>query len=156
NAQTPPTSAEPVAPPAAPPALQPPASAAPSVAPSAGAPAPAPGAIVPAPAAAPPASPAPGAPQVSPETGAAPGLVPAVVIAKWRSQIYGFGEVDIVHDSTQAFPDLGGWLSTAIPKNYNYAGSRGQTTATARNSRFGVVVNPPEFAGIRSTFTLEG
>jgi hypothetical protein len=78
-----------------------------------------------------------------------------VVIGKWRSQIYGFGEVDVVHDSTQAFPDLGGWQSTAIPKNYNYAGSRGQTTFTARNTRFGVLVNPPEFAGIRSTFTLE-
>lgn len=84
------------------------------------------------------------------------GLLPALTIGQWRTRVYGFGEVDFIHDSTQAFPDLGGQLSTAIPKNYNYAGSRGQFTATARNSRLGVLVNAPDIAGVSSTFTLEG
>jgi hypothetical protein len=75
---------------------------------------------------------------------------------QWQTKIYGFVELDIVHDSTQAFSDLGGWPSMAIPKSYNYAGSRDSMTATARNSRFGVLVNPPEFGSIRPTLTLEG
>ena len=83
-------------------------------------------------------------------------VVPTFVIGQFRTRIYGFGEVDFIHDSTQAFNDLGGQLSTAIPKNYDYAGSRDKMSATARNSRLGVLVNAPEFAGIRPTFTLEG
>jgi len=86
----------------------------------------------------------------------APGLVPAVTIGQWRTRIYGFGEVDFIHDSTQAFADLGGQLSTAIPKNYDYGGSRGKVSATARNTRLGVLVNAPDFAAVHSTFTLEG
>ena len=79
----------------------------------------------------------------------------SIVVGQWRSKIYGFVEIDVVHDSTQAFPDLGGWLSTAIPKSYNYAGSRDSATATARNSRFGIVINPPDVASITPTLTLE-
>lgn len=103
-----------------------------------------------------PPAPPPAAPP--PWVGAPPseGLVPAIAIGQWRTRIYGFGEVDFIHDSTQAFPDLGGQLSTAIPKNYDYAGSRGQFYATARNTRLGVLVNPPDVAGVHSTFTLEG
>jgi hypothetical protein len=158
----PPSSAQPSSP-ATPPAVAPPASGAgpasppatpaqPSVGPALPPP-PAPAAAL---APAPPAQGAQGAPSAGADAGSAPGLVPAVVIGKWRTQVYGFAEVDVSHDSTQAFPDLGGWLSTAIPKNYNYAGSRDRVQASARNSRFGFVVNPPDFAGIHPTLTLEG
>ena len=86
-----------------------------------------------------------------------PGLLPAITIGEWQTRIYGFGELDFMHDSTQAFGDLGGPApARRIPKSYDYAGSRGQLFATARNSRLGVLVNAPDFAAIRPTFTLEG
>ena len=76
--------------------------------------------------------------------------------SKWSMKIYGFVEVDAVHDSTQAYPDLGGWGTTAIPMSYSYAGSHGRTQFTARNSRFGFLVGTPDFNGVRATGTLEG
>src|SRR5206468_2862153 len=114
-------------------------------------PAPPPSAAEPAPA------PAPVSTDVTPAAppDAAPGI-PPLVVGQWRTRIYGFVELDVVRDTTQAFPDPGGMLSTAIPKGYNYAGSRDSMTATARNSRLGVVVSPPDFASIRPTLTMEG
>jgi hypothetical protein len=82
--------------------------------------------------------------------------LPTFTIGQWATRIYGFGEIDFIHDSTQAFNDLGGQLTTAIPKNYDYAGSRDKMWASARNSRFGVAVQAPDFAGFRPMFTLEG
>jgi hypothetical protein len=103
----------------------------------------------------PPAQPPPAAAVPEPTTPLPPGP-PSLVSGTWKTHVYGFVELDVAHDSTQAFNDLGGQLSTAIPKDYNYAGSRDRTQATARNSRLGLVVNPPVFAGIASTLTLEG
>jgi hypothetical protein len=83
-------------------------------------------------------------------------MLPTFAIGQWSTRIYGFADVDFIHDSTQAFNDLGGMLTAAIPKNYDYTGSRDKMWATARNSRLGVLVRAPDFAGIRPTFTLEG
>ena len=153
RAQTEPAGASSTAPasPGAPAPTGPPPSSAVSSAPPMGTSPPTVPAIPPAP---PPESPSPASPWVgAPPSG---GLLPSLAIGQWRTRVYGFGEVDLIHDSTQAFADLGGQLSTAIPKNYNYAGSRGQFVASARNSRLGVLVSPPDLLGIRSTFTLEG
>jgi hypothetical protein len=141
------------------------AGAAPAVLPSAAPPAqlaqtsaPSP-ASVPSPAPAPSGEPAAPAPSPAPPwvgSPPSPGLLPELAIGQFRTRVYGFGEVDFIHDSTQAFGDLGAQLSTAIPKNYDYAGSRGKFVATARNSRLGVLVAAPDFAGIRTRFTFEG
>ena len=110
----------------------------------------------PSPPSVPPPAPPPPLPQPWVGSAPAPGLVPVIAIGQFRTRVYGFGEVDFLHDSTQSFGDLGGQQSTAMAKNYDYAGSRGKFVATARNSRLGVLVNAPEFAGFRPTFTLEG
>jgi len=81
---------------------------------------------------------------------AAPGVQSA-----WRTKLYGFIEFDAAHDTTQAYNDLGGWGSTALPLAYTYAGSHGRTQFTARNSRLGVFVNAPDYGGVRSSATLE-
>jgi hypothetical protein len=79
----------------------------------------------------------------------------STVSSRWSSKIYGFVEIDVVRDSTQAFPDLGGWVSTAIPKSTTYAGSRGRTQASARNTRLGLLMEAPRYAGIGAIGTLE-
>ena len=81
---------------------------------------------------------------------------PANVSDKWTTRLYGFVELDAVHDSTQAFNDLGGWTSTALPRAYTYQGSHGRTQFTARNSRFGLVFAPPIYHRVSTTGTLEG
>jgi hypothetical protein len=80
---------------------------------------------------------------------------PSPVVARWDTRFYGFGEIDVVHDSTQAYADLGGWTSTAIPRDYTYAGTRGRTQFTARNSRFGFLLASPSWSGMTATGTLE-
>jgi hypothetical protein len=75
--------------------------------------------------------------------------------AQWTTRVYGFVEVDVVHDTTQGMNDLGGWASTAIPKDYTYAGSRDRTQLTARNSRLGLAVGAPEYDGVRAAGLIE-
>ena len=89
------------------------------------------------------------------EVGAGEASSPNQVVSKWTTKVYGFIEFDAVHDSTQAYNDLGGWTTTAIPQSYNYAGSHDRTQFSARNSRFGFLVGTPEYGGIRATGTLE-
>ena len=78
------------------------------------------------------------------------------VLSKWSTKVYGFIELDAVHDSTQAYNDLGGWNTTAIPQSYSFAGSHDRTQFTARNSRFGFLIGTPDWGGVRATGTLEG
>jgi hypothetical protein len=81
---------------------------------------------------------------------------PIPLTGRWDTRFYGFGEIDVMHDSTQAYNDLGGWTSTAIPRDYTYAGSRGRTQFTARNSRIGFVLGAPPWSGMTATATAEG
>jgi hypothetical protein len=94
--------------------------------------------------------------RLSTEVGAAEATSPNQVVSKWSTKVYGFIEFDAVHDSTQAYNDLGGWGTTAIPQSYTYAGSHDRLQFTARNSRFGFLVGTPEYSGVRGTGTLEG
>ncbi|AUX22586.1 uncharacterized protein SOCEGT47_030900 [Sorangium cellulosum] len=75
------------------------------------------------------------------------------VTSKWDVTAYGMVEFDIMHDSTQSFGESVG--ATVIQTDDTYAGTHGRTHFTARNSRFGVRVNAPEYAGIKTTATLE-
>ncbi|WP_437730437.1 hypothetical protein [Sorangium sp. So ce1335] len=105
----------------------------------------------PPPDAAPAAAAPPPAPPAEATKPAAPATVP--VIAKWKATVYGMAEFNIMHDSTQSFGESVG--ATVIQREDTYAGSHGRTHFTARNSRFGIRVSAPEFAGMKTTANLE-
>ncbi|WP_437679261.1 hypothetical protein [Sorangium sp. So ce131] len=79
--------------------------------------------------------------------------IPVPVTSKWKASIYGMAEFDVMHDSTQSFGESVG--ATVIQRDDTYAGSHGRTHFTTRNSRFGVKVSAPEYAGIKTTAVLE-
>ncbi|XXY51660.1 hypothetical protein WME91_11005 [Sorangium sp. So ce269] len=148
----------------APAAAPPPAAAAPAQPPAAAAPQPtdaattqlptgtdAPATPPPLPGGAPAAAAPPPAPPAEVAKPAAPAAVP--VTSKWKATIYGMAEFNIMHDSTQSFGESVG--ATVIQRDDTYAGSHGRTHFTTRNSRFGVKVSAPEFAGMKTTANLE-
>ncbi|MGK3961105.1 hypothetical protein WMF38_49640 [Sorangium sp. So ce118] len=148
----------------APAAAPPPAAAAPAQPPAAAAPQPtdaattqlptgtdAPATPPPLPGGAPAAAAPPPAPPAEVAKPAAPAAVP--VTSKWKATIYGMAEFNIMHDSTQSFGESVG--ATVVQRDDTYAGSHGRTHFTARNSRFGVKVSAPEFAGMKTTANLE-
>lgn len=65
-------------------------------------------------------------------------------------------EFDVMHDSTQSFPDsgIGG---TAIKRDDTapYEAKHGRTHFTTRNSRLGFKTTAPEYQGIRASANLE-
>jgi predicted porin len=141
----------------APAAAQPAPTPAPAAAPAADpAPAPASEPAVPPPPAVPPGTgqpPPPPAPAESAKPGAAPS--PGQVTSKWTATLYGFAEVDIMHDTTQSFSDSPGngliVRSGASSLPYN----NGRTQTTARNSRLGVRLSAPEFEGMKASGNIE-
>ncbi|XXT15433.1 hypothetical protein WME94_34810 [Sorangium sp. So ce429] len=100
-------------------------------------------------------APAAAAPPPAPPAEVAKPAVPAAVpvTSKWKATIYGMAEFNIMHDSTQSFGESVG--ATVVQRDDTYAGSHGRTHFTARNSRFGVKVSAPEFAGMKTTANLE-
>lgn len=84
---------------------------------------------------------------------AAPAPTPQPVLAKWKATLYGFVEFNIMHDSTQSFPESVG--ATLIQRKGSYAYEHGRTQFTARNSRFGVRVNAPDYGELKTTALLE-
>jgi hypothetical protein len=103
--------------------------------------APAPAALPPAPAALPPEKPA-----ESPMT-------PVPMKGKWSPVFYGIAELDVVHDSTQSFQEPAG--NGPISRDETFAGQHGRTQFGVRNSRFGVRLTSPEYAGIKVSGNLE-
>jgi hypothetical protein len=95
--------------------------------------------------------PPPPAPAESSKPGAAPG--PGEVTSKWSTTIYGFAEVDLMHDTTQSFTDSPGNGLVLRPTGLTYANGRTQTTA--RNSRLGVRMSAPEFEGMKASGNIE-
>ncbi len=79
---------------------------------------------------------------------------PTAVKGKWNPTLYGFVELDMIHDSTESF-------SSACP-GYNliarpgtFAGNNGRTIFDARNTRFGFKLAAPEFSGMKATAVIE-
>ncbi|SRR6266545_1706092 len=94
----------------------------------------------------------------------------APVTSRWQALFYGFVEFDGMYDTTQSFSDSPGNtpvlrsdgstpaylpLGTDPPKGISYASTHGRVQATARNTRFGFKLTPPEYAGIKSSGTVE-
>ncbi|WP_437630221.1 hypothetical protein [Sorangium sp. So ce854] len=105
----------------------------------------------PPPGGAPAASAPPPAPPAEATKPAGPAAVP--VSSRWKATVYGMVELNIMHDSTQSFGESVG--ATVIQREDTYAGSHGRTHFTSRNSRFGIRVSAPEFAGMKTTANLE-
>ena len=98
--------------------------------------------------------PPPPAPAESSKPGAAPG--PGAVTAKWSTTIYGFAEVDMMHDTTQSFTDSpGNGLIIRSDGGTRLAYGLGRTQTTARNSRLGVRMSAPEFEGMKASGNVE-
>jgi hypothetical protein len=83
---------------------------------------------------------------------------------------YGFVEFDGMYDSTQSFSDSPGNtpilrsdgsrpaylpVGTDELKGVMYGAYHGRAQATARNTRFGFKLTPPEFAGMKTTGVIE-
>lgn len=95
--------------------------------------------------------PPPPAPAESSKPGAAAG--PGEVTSKWSTTIYGFAEVDLMHDTTQSFSDSPGNGLILRPTGLTY--NNGRTQTTARNSRLGVRMSAPEFEGMKASGNIE-
>jgi hypothetical protein len=92
------------------------------------------------------------------------------VTNRWQASLYGFIEFDGMYDTTQSFSDSPGNtpilrsdgsrpaylpLGTDPLKGPMYGATHGRTQATARNTRFGFKMSPPDIAGARVTGVLE-
>lgn len=88
---------------------------------------------------------------------AKPAAKPAApaVTNKWNASLYGFIELDTIHDSTQSFNDLAGNGAVARPKAYGGTGSHERVIFSPRNSRFGLKVGAPEYEGMKASAVLE-
>ena len=76
-----------------------------------------------------------------------------VVHAKWDTGVYGFVELDTIHDTTQSFLEIAG--NGAIARPGTYAADHGRTQLSGRNSRIGFLLGAPEYHGIKATAQLE-
>jgi hypothetical protein len=73
--------------------------------------------------------------------------------ARWRSNLYGFVELDGMHDSTQSYGPSANNVMLARPGTY--AGLHGRTQLTANNSLFGFIVAPPTWGNLKSIGHVE-
>jgi hypothetical protein len=100
------------------------------------------------------AAPPPPAPAETPELG--PAIERPPVYGKrsdWFIAPYGYARLDMIEDSTQSFED--GIQPNLIQRAGTYRGDHRRTYFTARDSRVGIFVGPPEYRGIRSSSQIE-
>jgi hypothetical protein len=71
----------------------------------------------------------------------------------WFMVPYGYARLDAIEDSTQSFAD--GIQPNLIQRAGTYAGDHQRTVITARDSRLGLFVGPPEYRGIRTSGQIE-
>ncbi|HET9155305.1 MAG TPA: hypothetical protein VFN91_01480, partial [Myxococcaceae bacterium] len=75
------------------------------------------------------------------------------MLNRWSAVIYGFAELDAIHDSLQGPNDLMG--NAALPRSGTYAASHDQTTFSVRNSRLGLRVGAPDLGPLRASAVAE-
>jgi len=73
--------------------------------------------------------------------------------ARWRSSLYGFVELDAMHDSTQSYGQSANNAMLARPGTY--AGLHGRTQFTANNSLFGFILTAPDWFAMKATGHVE-
>jgi len=75
------------------------------------------------------------------------------VTNRWSAVLYGFAELDAIHDSLQGPNDLMG--NAALPRSGTYAATHDQTTFSVRNSRLGLRVGAPDLGPLRASAVAE-
>ena len=73
----------------------------------------------------------------------------APMFARWRSSLYGFVELDAMHDSTQSYGQSAN--NTMLARPGTYAGLHGRTQFTANNSLFGFILTAPAWSDMVAT-----
>ena len=68
--------------------------------------------------------------------------------ARWRSNLYGFVELDAMHDSTQSYGPSSNNAMLARPGTY--AAFHGRTQFTANNSLFGFMLKAPDWGRLHT------
>ena len=68
--------------------------------------------------------------------------------ARWRSNLYGFVELNAMHDSTQSYGPSSNNAMLARPGTY--AAFHGRTQFTANNSLFGFMLKAPDWGRLRT------
>jgi hypothetical protein len=71
----------------------------------------------------------------------------------WSITPYGYARLDAIWDSTQSFED--GYHPYLIQRVGTYRGDHARSSLTARDSRLGVFIGAPTFAGLRSYAQIE-
>jgi hypothetical protein len=71
----------------------------------------------------------------------------------WSITPYGYARLDTIWDSTQSFED--GYHPFLIQRVGTYRGDHPRSTLTARDSRLGMFIGAPTFAGMRSYAQIE-
>jgi hypothetical protein len=72
---------------------------------------------------------------------------------RWQTTIYGFAELDVMHDTTQSFGPASNNAMLARPGTY--AAAHGRTQIAANNSQFGFKFAAPEFQRMRARGQVE-
>jgi hypothetical protein len=75
------------------------------------------------------------------------------VKSRWDATLYGFVEFDAMHDSTQGYADSAN--GNLVARRGTYAGDRGQTQATIKNSRLGLKFGAPTVWSIKPSAVFE-
>jgi hypothetical protein len=100
---------------------------------------------------------APAAPAAIAPTPNAPAAAAAVAPTPKTSGVtatlYGFIELDMMHDSTQSFNDA--VVNNTMARPESYAGQNPRTQFTARDSRVGLRLEAPAVSGVKTTALVE-
>jgi len=113
------------------------------------------------PADAPPAAPPAAAPEPPPPPPPKPATPPPPIANKFQFTIYGFGQLDIIHDNTSVLPEgAGQTVLPRAPMPGSPAAAVGpavtpRTTMFGNNSRFGFRLNAPEMGGVKAMTVIE-
>jgi hypothetical protein len=74
---------------------------------------------------------------------------PRIEGERWKMRLYGFVELDAIHDSTQSFFEAS--LNLPVFPRGTYPGDNGRTQFTAKNSRIGLIVEAPAYHSIEAS-----
>lgn len=92
------------------------------------------------------------------ETPAPPPATPPAVVApsiqaKWATELYGFVEFDVIHDTTESYNEGAG--NNLIARPGTYGAGHGRTMLSVRHSRMGFRLAAPEVLQIKASALVE-
>jgi hypothetical protein len=76
-----------------------------------------------------------------------------ITVGKWKTTLYGYAQADMMYHSTQSFPDFSSNFAVARPDTY--AAKHGRFSATIRDTRIGLRIQPPSIGSVRVSGVIE-